>query len=214
MASTSQPNHPSHYGPSDTALLLLDYHNIILSTIPVEAEKEKLVKSTQALVAAARENKVPILHCLIGTSREPMPTSKLVARWEESFKPALQSNPDLALQISSLAGDKSSDSEYFFDRVPGRVSALKSEGIMELLKTKLGVKSLVLGGVVLSGCVLSTARNAADEDFVVTVVPDACWDREVEVHNTVMDKIIPMTGHTVSVEEAVNILKGSGAKSG
>ncbi|KAI0146484.1 putative hydrolase protein [Pestalotiopsis sp. NC0098] len=215
MASTSttKPNVPAHYGPSETALLLLDFHNIILGTIPVEAEKEKLVRSTQALLEAARASKAPVLHCLIGTSRNPMPTSKLVERWEDSFQPAIAASPDLALQISSLAGDAGSGHEYFFDRVPGRVSALQSKGLTALLKEKLGVKSLVLAGVVSSGCVLSTARGAADEDFVVTVVPDACWDREAEVHRAVMDKIIPMTGHTASVEEAVGLLRGTGSGS-
>ncbi|KAK9419917.1 putative Isochorismatase-like domain-containing protein [Seiridium unicorne] len=211
MTSAAAPNHPSYYRPSDTALLLLDYHNVIVGSIPDDSDRDALIKSTQTLLSAARESKTPILHCLIGTSREPLPTSKLVERWAEQYKPAFESKPELALQRAEVAGNKSSDTEYFFDRLPARVSALKSEGIMDLLKGKLGIKSLILCGVVSSGCVLSTARNAADEDFVVTVVSDACWDREVELHNMVMEKIIPMTGYTVGVEEAVGILKGSGA---
>lgn len=209
MTSTTSPNHPAHYGPSETALLLLDYHNVIIGSIPDAAAKDKLIGSTKALLAAARASRTPVLHCLIGTSRNPLPTSKLVTRWAEQYRPTFDSKPELALQISDLAGDGESGHEYFFDRLPARVSALKSEGIMDLLE-KLGTRSVVLAGVVSSGCVLSTARGAADEDLVVTVVSDACWDREVEVHNTVMEKVIPMTGYVVGLDEAVGILEGSG----
>lgn len=209
MATATSANHPSHYGPSETALLLLDFHNVIIESVPDAAGKDKLIKSTQALLSAARQSKIPILHCLIGTSRDPLPTSKLVDRWAEQYRTTFDAKPELALQIPDVAGDKESSHEYFFDRVPGRVSALKSEGIEELLKGKLGIKSLVICGVVSSGCVLSTARDAADQDFVVTVVPDACWDREVNLHNTVMEKIIPMTGHTMTLDEAVRLLGGN-----
>lgn len=211
MTSASKPNSPFHYGPSKTALLLLDYHNVLMGSIADAAEKEKLIKSTQALLAAARESKTPILHCLIGTSRDPLPVSKLVDRWAEQYKTVFALKPEHALQVAEIAGDKSSASEHFFERLPGRVSALKSEGILELLKEELGVTSLVLCGIVSGGCVLSTARDGADEDFVVTVVSDACWDRDVEVHDMIMQKIIPMTGHVVGLDEAISILKGEGS---
>ncbi|KAH8203922.1 hypothetical protein TruAng_001864 [Truncatella angustata] len=209
MVSTSSPNHPSSYGPSETALLLLDFHNMFSGFIQEAAEREKLINSTQALLAAARESKTPILHCLIDASRDPLPTSKLADRWAEQYKPAFAGNPEFAVQMSDVAVDKDSKTEYSFNRLAGRVSALNSEGIMELLQEKLGIKSLVLCGFVSSGCVLSTARNGADEGFVITVVPDACWDRDMEVHNTVMDHVIPMTGHTMDLDEAVRVLRGN-----
>jgi nicotinamidase-related amidase len=90
----------------------------------------------------------------------------------------------------------------------GRISALKSEGLLAFLQEK-GIKSLVLCGVVSSGCVLSTARGGTDEGFVVTVASDACWDRTETKHKVVMEDIIPMVAYTAGLDEAVALLKGS-----
>ncbi|KAI1846894.1 hypothetical protein JX266_007115 [Neoarthrinium moseri] len=211
MSSAPSPNLPSAYGPKETALLLLDYHNIILGTISDADAKEKLITSTQKLLAAARASGAPVVHCLIRVDADPAPTSKLTERWATGFKPALAADPALGRQMGAVAGRREAGArEYFVDRVPGRVSALKSEGVLELLRAELGVKSLVLCGVVSSGCVLSTAREAPDEGFVATVVDDACWDREPEVHDLVMRKVLPMTAHVASLDEAVGYLGGAG----
>ncbi|KAH8650003.1 putative hydrolase protein [Xylariales sp. PMI_506] len=198
-------NEPAGQPPAATALLLLDYFNIIVGSIPDAAAKEKLISSTQALLAAARASDAHVIHCLIDKNSHPAPTSKMIGRWVNEFKPAFDSRPEFAEQVSAVAAV---DGEPTYVRQPGHVTALDSPGLLDHLRG-LGVKSLVLCGVVSSGCVLSTARNATDLDFVVTVAADACWDRTQEVHDVVMNSIVPMTGHVASIEEAVGYLKGS-----
>ncbi|KAI1857361.1 uncharacterized protein JN550_013241 [Neoarthrinium moseri] len=63
-----------------------------------------------------------------------------------------------------------------FHRNPGYKSILVTEGILPLLREKLGVEYLGISGITTSGPVLSNAMHATDLDFVVTVVEEATWD--------------------------------------
>lgn len=51
------------------------------------------------------------------------------------------------------------------------------------------IQHLVLTGVATSGVVLSTLREAADKDFQLTVLKDACADRDEEVHRILTEKV-------------------------
>jgi nicotinamidase-related amidase len=71
-----------------------------------------------------------------------------------------------------------------------RVSAFAGSDLDVVLRS-LGIGSLVLTGVATSGVVLSTLRQAADLDFVLTVLSDLCADRDPEVHRFLMQKVFP-----------------------
>ena len=53
---------------------------------------------------------------------------------------------------------------------------------IERLLAQLGVESLLVTGVVTSGCVESTVRDACDLDYRVVLVEDACADRQPQLH--------------------------------
>jgi nicotinamidase-related amidase len=53
------------------------------------------------------------------------------------------------------------------------------------------VTSLALGGIATSGVVLSTARDAADRDFAVTILEDLCLNFDDEVQRVLMEKVFP-----------------------
>jgi nicotinamidase-related amidase len=60
---------------------------------------------------------------------------------------------------------------------------------------------LVLAGIATSGVVLSTLREAADLDYVLTVLRDGCLDRDEEVHRVLMDKVFPRQASVVLASE-------------
>ncbi|KAK6189668.1 hypothetical protein LQW54_013031 [Pestalotiopsis sp. IQ-011] len=60
-----------------------------------------------------------------------------------------------------------------------------------------------------SGAVLGTATHATDLDFVVTVVENACWDPNEQVHRTLIDTVIPTLAWVSSVDEAIARLTAS-----
>jgi nicotinamidase-related amidase len=81
-----------------------------------------------------------------------------------------------------------------------RVSAFAGSDL-ELLLRAGGIETLALCGIATSGVVLSTVRVAADLDYALVVLADACADRDPEVHRVLLEKVFPRQADVVSVEE-------------
>src|ERR1700733_12429378 len=56
---------------------------------------------------------------------------------------------------------------------------------------RAGAATLILAGISTSGVVLSTLRQAADLDYRLTVLADACADTDGEVHRVLTEKVFP-----------------------
>lgn len=201
--SATALNKPTGYPPHKTALLLMDYHNFIVGMIQSPEIKQQVLSKVEKLAAVARKNSVPILHCLVDGTQDPLSTSKATDRWKSQLKPTITSQPELLSEPSELL----SDGDFTFTRRIGVVSAMKSDGMLDFLKEK-GVESLVLCGISTSGVVISTARDATDLGFVVTVVKEGCWDPVDASHQAIMDHVLPMTAWVVDDGKAAQALEG------
>ena len=84
--------------------------------------------------------------------------------------------------------------------VKKRVSAFAGSDLEVLLRS-LRVTHLVLTGIATSGVVLSTLREAADRDYQLTVLHDACADADAEVHRVLTEKVFPRQAEVLSVAE-------------
>ena len=84
--------------------------------------------------------------------------------------------------------------------VKKRVSAFAGSDLA-LLVGALGARHLVLCGLATGGVVLSTVREAADRDYVLTVLADACRDADPEVHRVLIDKVFPRQATVVTVAD-------------
>jgi len=71
-----------------------------------------------------------------------------------------------------------------------RISAFTGSDL-EVLLRGYDADALVLAGISTSGVVLSTVRQAADLDFRITVLEDACADSDPEVHRVLTEKVFP-----------------------
>jgi nicotinamidase-related amidase len=71
-----------------------------------------------------------------------------------------------------------------------RVSAFAGSDLDTILRAG-EISHLVLCGIATSGVVLSTLRAAADLDFELTVLHDACADGDPEVHRVLTEKVFP-----------------------
>ena len=49
--------------------------------------------------------------------------------------------------------------------------------------------------------VLSTIREAADKDYILTVLADCCADRDEEVHRMLTTKLFTRQGNVMNSEE-------------
>lgn len=90
--------------------------------------------------------------------------------------------------------------------VKRRVSAFTGSGLEVVLRAQ-AIDHLILTGIATSGVVLSTLREAADQDYRLTVLSDACLDADPEVHRVLIEKIFPRQAHVMTVSEWLDALK-------
>jgi len=81
-----------------------------------------------------------------------------------------------------------------------RVSAFAGSDLDVVLRAG-GIDTLVLSGIATSGVVLSTVRQAADLDYRLVVLSDACLDGDEEVHRVLIEKVFPRQAEVLTVEE-------------
>ena len=84
--------------------------------------------------------------------------------------------------------------------VKRRVSAFAGSDLAVLLRA-LRAERLVLAGIATSGVVLSTYIEAADLDFDLVVLADACADTDPEVHRVLLEKVFPKQAAVQTVDE-------------
>jgi len=97
--------------------------------------------------------------------------------------------------------------------VKRRVSAFSGSDLDVLLRAA-SADTLVLAGIATSGVVLSTVRQAADLDYRLVVLSDACEDRDPEVHRVLTEKIFPRQALVTTTGEWIaSLLSAAGAGS-
>lgn len=190
--SKTDASSPSFYPPSQTALILGDFQAMPISM--TGAAGQATIPTAAALRTWAAQHNVLIIHTIIDLSGPPpAPTSKLAARWAGMTAMAA-ANPSLTEEVAAIANAD----DVTVKRGAGLISALTSPEVRDLLAARQ-VKSLIVAGVTSTGVVLSTARAAYDEGYVVTAVEDACADRTENVHEVIMREVL-VTSHVATAE--------------
>lgn len=77
---------------------------------------------------------------------------------------------------------------------------------LELELRRRSVTQVVLGGLMTSGAVESTARTAHDLGFSVTLPRDVMADRNVELHEHALEEIFPRLGHVTTCDRVIAAL--------
>jgi nicotinamidase-related amidase len=169
VLDSNDPTSPLSVAPSETALLLIDYQNMVLMKIG-DGPASSVLNIALQLREWALVKGMSVLHCLIDTSpgTKPPRHAKSAAKWK-TYEQVLLHNPELGKEAYALSNRAKGEAEMTFMRTPGLLSALKSHGLLDSLIAR-GIRSLILAGVSTSGCILSTARAAPDRGFVTTVV--------------------------------------------
>ena len=179
--------------PERTALLLMDFQNSIVDNYAAQAPT--LLPKAAAAAAAARAAGLRVIHVVIGFREgypEVAPGNKVFSGLRQSgrFAPG---SPGAAIvdALTPQAGD--------LVVVKHRVSAFSGSDL-EMLLRAAGIQALLLAGIASSGVVLSTLRQAADLDYRLLVLRDACLDADPAVHACLMDKVFPRQADVIDVE--------------
>ena len=167
-----------------TALLVMD---VQAATVSMLEDSSALIQSLNTAIAKARNNKIPVIYVVIGF-RKGYPE---VSANNKSFS-AITQNPAYSFDTPEAAEVHDSVKPLSNEIVvtKKRVSAFAGSDLEVVLRS-FGVNHIVLTGIATSGVVLSTLREAADKDYAITVLEDACADRDEEVHRVLTTKIFP-----------------------
>ena len=189
-----------------TALLIMDYQNDIFSFLP-EKEQAPLLEKAGAILTAARQAHLPIIY--------------IVVRFREGYPEVNPRNPlfsNLKTSGRLREGTPGAEIHALVAPRPGeivitkrRVGAFSTTDLETVLRAQ-HIETLVLCGISTSGVVLSTVRWAADMDYRLVVIADACADRNAEVHRVLTEKVFPAQASVVTTEEFLKAVGGQGAK--
>ena len=174
-----------------TALLLIDLQNGVVS-LPSAHPIPLVVANAARLAASFRERGLPVvLVTVVGGA----PGRTGVVRSAGGSRPADWA--DLVPELDQQSGD-----HHVAKKTWG---AFTATGLDDLLKG-LGVTQVVIGGVSTSIGVESTARQAYEHGYNVTLAVDAMTDSSAEAHENSTTRIFPRLGETGSTEEVVALL--------
>jgi nicotinamidase-related amidase len=185
-----------------TALLVMDVQRGVLARFG-EAAAALVGRIAQA-VAAARAADLRVIYVRVAFRPGFPEVSQrnrgfaAIARGGGGFTEA-----DEATQVDPGAGMQPGDVVV----VKRRVSAFSGSDLDVLLRAA-NVDSLVLCGVVTSGVVLSTVRQAADLDYGLVVLEDACADADATVHEVLMRSVFPRQAEVLTVADWAARLRG------
>lgn len=184
------PCSPFSIPSNKTALLLLDFHKFIVASQPDGAPT--VLEAAETLRSYAKSQGIIVVHCLIDLKAVTAANRKMAGR-ANGVRAKMGSAPDVSGEHPRLAAVAD---EYVFWRPPSHVSAMGSYGL-EAFLAEHGIQSLLLAGFSTSGCVINTAKGAADKGFVVTAIKDACGDKSPEVQEVIMEKLLIGQAHVV-----------------
>jgi nicotinamidase-related amidase len=184
-------------GPSPV-LLVMDFQHGIVE----RAGSPSVLAAADRAVKAARASKIPVMFVRVA--------------FRPGYPEAAESN--LAFGAISQAGDAftqdhpATQVHAALEPLPEepvivkrRVSAFSGSDLDVLLRAAVA-DTLVLAGISTSGVVLSTLRQAADLDYRLTVLSDACADPDPEVHRVLMEKIFPHQALVTDTDEWIQTL--------
>jgi len=189
-----------------TAVLIMDYQNDIVSMLP-EKVQAPLLDRASAILKKARQAHLPIVYVVV-RFRDNYPEidlhNKLFSNLKESGRLREgTSGAEIHARVAPEPGD--------IVVTKRRVGAFSTTDLETILRAK-NIHTLVLFGISTSGVVLSTIRWAADWDYSIVVVSDACADPDAEVNRVLMDKVFPRQAVVVTTRELLNALPANDVK--
>jgi maleamate amidohydrolase len=187
-------------GAGDTpALLLVDFARGWTDprsplSVPCADELEAAAK----LLSAARTGRVPVVFTTVAYDDSDADTVLMLrktprVRQMRDGSPLTHIDPRLTPLPEELVLTKKHASAFFGTPLESHLAAH-------------GVDTVVIGGLITSGCVRTTAVDAAQYGYRALVVSDATTDRSSEARDAALRTIDDLYGDVVTLAEAEEVL--------
>lgn len=173
-----------------TALLAMD-----LQVSHVERMPDSYLSRAASAMESARAADIPVIHVAFRLRPghvDVHPRNKILgsvpARAFTEDDPGAAIHPDVAPRHDEIVIHKN------------RVSAFAGNNLRQILAAR-GIDDLVLAGIATGGVVLSTVLHAADLDYSITVLSDACADPNPDLHDTLLTQVFTRYGEVIGTAD-------------
>jgi nicotinamidase-related amidase len=173
-----------------TALITIDLQKGIVG-LPTAHPTDQVVKQASKLAAAFRSHGLPVVLVNVAGGA---PGRAEQSRSTRDFPPGWT---DLVPELNQHPNDHTVTKRSW--------GAFTNTGLYEHLK-ELGVTQVVIAGVATSIGVESTARQAYEHGFHVTLALDAMTDMNPDAHHNSITRIFPRLGETGTTDEIIELL--------
>jgi nicotinamidase-related amidase len=173
-----------------TALIVIDLQKGLVG-LPTAHPTNVVVKHAGELADAFRQRGLPVVLVNVdggapGRAEQTRSTREFPAGWTE-----------LVPELNQQAADHTVTKRTW--------GAFTNSGLEKHLKES-GVTQVVIGGVATSIGVESTARQAHEAGFHVTLAVDAMTDMNADAHHNSITRIFPRLGETGTTQEIIELL--------
>lgn len=173
-----------------TALIIIDLQKGIVALAGAEAVRP-VVQNSRLLADAFRSRGLPVVLVNVaggapGRTEQPRSSQPIPPDWTELVPELGQEPSDIVVTKRTWGAFASTDLEH----------QLKD----------LGVSQVVIAGVATSIGVESTARQAYEAGFNVTLAIDAMTDLRQEAHEATISYIFPRLGESGTTQEITDLL--------
>jgi len=180
------------------SLLVMDVQKNIVARLQ---QPEALLSNIKTSIEAAREKQLIVIYVTV-QFRKDYPE---ISANNKSFS-NIKSNQDFDVTEHTAIDHEVAPALNDVHVIKRRVSAFTGSDLEVILRSKK-VDHLILCGIATSGVVLSTLREAADKDYILTVLEDCCADADEEVHSVLTKKVFPRQAQVLKHTEWIAALK-------
>jgi nicotinamidase-related amidase len=176
-----------------TALLVMDVQQGIVERFADDAD---YLSRLSRAIDTARGAGIPVIYVVVGFRSGHPEISSRNRTFSAAAAAGRFTEGDPASSVHPAVAPRAGDPVV----TKRRVSAFTGSDL-EVLLRGLGASTLILTGIATSGVVLSTLRQAADLDYRLVVLSDACLDADPEVHRVLTEKVFPRQADVLSVAQ-------------
>lgn len=179
-----------------STLLVMDFQEIILNNYLSRDDANKVIQHTRSLISSARMVGIPVIYVSVGFRKDYPEVSK-----NNTVFSAVKENG--AFKIGSESTAIHADIAPQNDEIviiKHRIGAFSFTDLEIILRSQ-DIETLILTGINTSGTVLSTVRQAFDLDYRLVVAKDCCADPDHDIHQFLLEKILPQHAYVTSSSE-------------
>lgn len=184
--------------PAKTALLVMDYQQGILGRLP---DTDALLARAQETIELLRSRGATIGYVRVGFADGEVPAGRMGKLVTPEVLPMLHADAP-GTQIDDRIAPRAGD--IVVRKV--RVGPFGTTDLHAQLQAK-GIDTLILAGLTTSGVVLSAVRDGHDRDYRLIVVADLTADPEPDLHEFLINRIIPRQADVTTTAALPDLLK-------